>query len=221
MQTLLPRPILLIGLLTVCFAISSCARHAGLSKNDLEALQSIEVVRQGTPDLEVKTATGGVVKHAMKGPLGGILGHAYGKAVFSYMAGENTLPDYGELLVRKFADSVRSEVPGWPAMTVRGGAVQRRFDPQGHDLMEFRITEIGVSSTRGFFVKTSISIKKSSGHKVYSRRIHYQGSSLNRTHPLEAYFADGNRILMEEFRFSADYIIKELIASLKNQSDHP
>jgi len=192
-----------------------------LSKNDLETLQSIEVVRQGTPDLEVKTPAGGVIKHAMKGPLGGIMGHAYGKAIFSKMAGENMLPDYGELLVRKFADGVRNEVTGWPAMTVREVPVRRRFDPQGHNLMEFRITEIGVSSTRGFFVKTSISIKKSSGDKVYSRRIHYQGSALNRMHPLEAYFADDNRILMEEFRFSTDYIVKELIASLKNQFDNP
>jgi hypothetical protein len=205
----------------VCFLIPACAKHGSLSKNDLGAMQSIEVVRHKTPDLEAKTATGVVIKHAVKGPLGGLMGHAYGKTTFSNMAGEKVLPDYGELLVRKFADRVRSEVPGWPETTVREEPVQRRFDSRGHSVMEFRIKEIGVSSTRGFVVNGNVSIKKSSHDKAHSQHFKYQGSSQNRMHPLEAYFADDGKILMEEFSFSADYIVTELIKSLKNQPTDP
>ena len=206
-----------ISLMIICFLIQACAVHGSLSKNDLDAMQSIEVVRHKTPDLEAKTSTGAVIRHAMSGPLAGILGHAHNKATFRKMTEEKVLPDYGELLTRKFTDRVRGEVPGWPETTLKEIPVHGHFDSQGHNLMEFKITEIGVSSLRGFIVKANVSIKKSAGDKVYSRHIYYRGASLDRKHTLDAYFANDCKILMEEFSFSTDYIVTELIKSLKNQ----
>jgi hypothetical protein len=133
------------------------------------------------------------------------------------MTREKVLPDYGELLTRKFTDRVRGEVPGWPETTLREIPVHGHFDSNGHDLMDFKITEIGVSSLRGFILRVSVSIKKSAGDNVYSRRIYYRAASLDRKHTLDDYFADDCKILMEEFSFSMDYIVSELIKSLKNQ----
>jgi hypothetical protein len=206
-----------ISLMIICLLIQACAVHGSLSKNELEAMRSIEVVRHKTPDLEAKTSTGVVIKHAMGGPLAGVLGHAHDKATFRKMTGENVLPDYGELLTRKFTDRVRGEVPGWPETTLKEAPVHGHFDSQGHNLMEFKITEIGVSSLRGFIMKANVSIKKSAGDIIYSRHIYYRGASLDRKHTLDAYFANDCKILMEEFRFSTDYIVTELIKSLKNQ----
>jgi hypothetical protein len=74
-----------ISLIIICFLIQACAVHGNLSKNEFEAMQSIEVVRHKTPDMEAKTSTGVVIKHAMSGPLAGILGHAHDKATFRKM----------------------------------------------------------------------------------------------------------------------------------------
>jgi hypothetical protein len=115
------------------------------------------------------------------------------------------LPDYGELLTRKFTDRVRGEVPGWPETILKEIPVHGHFESQGHNLMEFKITEIGVSSLRGFIMKANVEIKKSAGVKVYSRHIYYRGASLDRKHTLDAYFANDCKILMEEFSFSTDY----------------
>jgi hypothetical protein len=206
-----------ISLTIICFLIQSCAVHGSLSKNELEAMQSIEVVRHTTPDLEAKTSTGVVIKHAMSGPLAGILGHTYNKATFRKMTEGKVLPDYGELMTRKFADRVKGEVPGWPETTLKEMPVHGHFDHQGHNLIEFKVTEIGVSSLRGFIMKANVSIRKSTGDKVYSRHISYQGASLGRKHTLDDYFANDCKILMEEFSFSTDYIVTELIKSLNNQ----
>ena len=73
------------SLMIICFLIQACAVHGSLSKNELEAMQSIEVVRHKTPDLEAKTSTGVVIKHSMSGPLAGILGHAHDKTAFRKM----------------------------------------------------------------------------------------------------------------------------------------
>lgn len=200
----------------ICLLIQACAGHGSLSKDELTAMQSIEVVRHKTPALEAKTSAGVVVTYAMSGPLGGILGHAHNRATFRKMTEGKELPDYGELLTRKFIDRVRGEVPGWPETTLKELPVHGHIDSQDRNLMEFKITEIGVSSLRGFIMKANVSVMKS-GDKVYSRHIYYRGASLNRKHSLDAYFANDCEILMEEFRFSTDYIITELIKSLKNQ----
>jgi hypothetical protein len=117
-----------ISLTIICLLIQACAVHGSPSKNELETMQSIEVVRHKTPDLEAKTSTGVVIKHAMSGPLAGILGHTHNKATFRKMTREKVLPDYGELLTRKFTDRVRGEVPGWPETTLREIPVHGHFD---------------------------------------------------------------------------------------------
>jgi hypothetical protein len=206
-----------IRLMIICLLIQGCAVHGSLLKNELEAMQYIEIVRHKTPELEAKTSTGVVIKYAMSGPLAGILGHTHDKIAFRKMTGGKVLPDYGDLLTKKFTDRVRGEVPGWPETTLKEIPVHGYFDSQGHNLMEFNIMEIGISSHRGLIVKANVSIKKSGNDKVYSQRIYYQGASLHRKNTLDAYFANDCKILMEEFSFSTDYIVTELIKSLKNQ----
>jgi hypothetical protein len=214
----------------VVFIISSvffqgCASNKTLTKKDGVFQTPLKCVRYETPGIMKKTATGTflLTSAALALPGGSalfVLGDEIAQSSGERM--QETIPDFGYLVINKLGKRLNNEGNSMPAVTVLDRPIPEERvvptlpgqpPPEKREVTSTRI-EVRVKKIvygyldpfkgKGFLTDTVATLRDPKGEILWQRDYTYFSKNFNRSKEIEEYEADGGKFLKEEFDFAAD-----------------
>lgn len=178
----------------------------------LAALVTLQI-----PELRYGGAMAGAIVGGSIG-LGAALGLAAGRA----LAGGKRpigadLPDFGELVAKRFADHVSGELPNWPTATLADSLLQEGWVSTAPTVIALRVGEIKLTSYYGLTIVLTAQMICFPGGRVWQKTCRYSSRTFNRRRSLSEYEANDYRLLKEELELAADAIVAEIVWSLKTR----
>lgn len=213
------------------------ASNKELVKKDFPAAEPIRVCRYETPGIMKSTGTETTLLAlvTLAAPGGSallVVGDEYNKARGS--GTQSKIPDFGSLVMNKFAEQVKNARPDWPALTVIPDPLKEDFSDKC-TVVEFKINRIAYGSidlTRGgialergldkglfatgLLTKTLVTMKDNSGEVVWQKSYVYLSENFNREKSVDELEADNFKLLKEEMEFAAEKTVADFVDHLKN-----
>lgn len=208
-------------LILILLVVQGCAtadKH--LAVEDFRKIGSLKVVRYKSPQLIKETigsqavAITGIMFGAIGGGLGGGLSYAMEANNGKDLMQRFNLPDFGEIIMKKFADDVFKGIPGWPAMTVEDAPIEGDMIDKQHNLIVLNVSLMKVANGEGLLTVTTIHMKDSNNNILWQKRFSYKSKDFNRCTKLDELEADNGKLLHEELNFAADKTIAEFVNHL-------
>lgn len=197
--------------LIVALASQGCATaEKALLRSDLEKISQLTVARQSSPEISKHSGTGtgaGVLLGAVLG-LGGI-GLAWQAIAYSEgkeMRERLGLPDFGQLLMKKFVERTAEQIPNWPKMIVEEVPIDEAPPQDRGYLLTLKVGLIIVRSYGDVGLTTSSSgeLLAPDGSLLWRKSFQYSQSQAGRAKELDVMEADGGKVLKEEMDFGAE-----------------
>jgi hypothetical protein len=208
-------------LILMLLVVQGCATaEKRLAVDDFRKIDSLKVVRHKSPQLLKETigsktiAITGIMFGAIGGGIGGGLSYAKEANDGKDLMQRFNLPDFGEIVMQKFADNVSKEIPGWPAMTIEGVPVEGDVIDNQHNLIVLGVNLIKVADGPGLSTVTTIHMKDSNNNMLWQKRFSYKSKDFSRCTRLDELEADNGKLLHEELNFAADKTIAEFVNHL-------
>lgn len=192
--------------------LSGCASTT-ISRNTLTSVGPAQIARHKTPDLKEKTL-GGAIVEAIGG--GAILPtFVIAPAIDSHATKRDTanatLPDPGDLIVKRFRDLAQITIPDWPAMTEIANPVDKEYKPGGAPLVLLNIEAVWLHFVQGLVIIGDLSMFDTRGTRLFKKKFVYTSRKAGRRRPVKEYIADNCKLLAEEMPLAADYTVRELL----------
>ena len=131
------------------------------------------------------------------------------------------LPDFGELVMLKFAERAPKEVPGWPEMQIEKKPVAKDYRYKDTAFLEFKIQILGSGSINpGLNASTNVTMFNKNGKVIWRENFMFSTSSHHKEQSgkdLKYWEDDNYKNLKEEMFFAADYTVSEFIKKLKTE----
>lgn len=204
-------------LVLVIFAIflSSCVKSVPFVNSDINSFGPIEMVMYKTPKIQVATL-GGLFLQSLGGLLTAPVGIAINENAAKKVKDGVILLDFGGLVMKHFSERVRKEIPNWSQMTIRDQPVNKNYESEVGNQMEFRVDKWGVAG-RYFYSLTIVTMKSANGKIIWQKAFSYHSSTYKRGRKLEEFLADNGKLLKEEIVFAADLTVSDFINYLKGE----
>jgi len=219
MQTLYFKTVLFS--MIFCFSLlQGCISHSEikLTKKNFESINKIKVVRYRTPNIEVKTASGATLRilgGVLTGPLGAYIDESKSEEARKGIM----LPDYGDLLMRRFVERAGKEIPNWPEMVVEAKPVIKGYTyKDGHTIL-IDLSHVWVTFGVGLHMEGWITMNNPAGDIIYKRLFYYRSKDFNLTKSIDEYLADNCKLLREEMPIAADYNAKDLVKYIRVEQE--
>jgi len=204
-------------LILLLFLLQACAGHVPLVKDDLRPISTVNVVRHETPAIRLRT-----LGTAISLGLGGVL-TTYGGAHMEASRGKEAqqkggLPDFGELVMLKFAERIPKEIPEWPEMKTENRPVPKDYQYKDAAFLEFKIEELTIITMTGLWASTYVTMFDKNGKVIWRdnfKFFSYSHHKVDRGKNREYWEADNYKNLREEMVFAADYTVSEFIKAVK------
>jgi hypothetical protein len=196
----------LVLLMICCVLLISCASNKvsdRLAKKDLDNIKELTVVRYETPAFEYKTLTGGFLITFQSE----IDGH------YTKDATKGTLiPDFGELLMKKFVEHVSKDIPSWPKMSVVEKPVDKYYSNKNGSTLILKTERVWLTAYGGLTILGNVFLVNSSQNIVFDRQFWYRSSDFNlKKGDRDDYVANNCKLLKEEMPIAAELTAKDLI----------
>lgn len=195
-----------IGLLLF---LQACA-STGITRRELSSIESIQVARYKTPDLEVKTVAGVILIFS-----GGLLTAPLGASIderASKRANQSVIfPDYGDLLVRSFLRVAPKELPGWPKMTAVNKPVDRGYKYAGAALLVFDVDHLWLTKFGGLTIEGDVIMRDPNGNTLFKRHFWYRSRDFGLLKDQDEYLANNAKLLVDEIPLAAEHTARTLI----------
>jgi len=189
----------------------------------LSSYSSMKVVRHKTPGFAKVTVADFVIGSAAGAGVG-IGGSSGYRMVKTLPAGEKLvekydLPDYGELLLRKFVKRASSELPGWPKMIAGSSPVEESYTDTG-PFIELHLHEpifktFGILSSAGLETRVVVKINRADGSTIFQGTAHYMSKYYGRDRKWKEFEAHNGKVMREEIDFAADAVAKQIVELFK------
>jgi hypothetical protein len=206
-------------LLIMCSLWLQACATMQITRQNLQAVENIWVVRYKTPNLRVKTLTGVIMTF-----VGGaaIVPTIVGSHVDS-KAAENTtrgviFPDYGELLLNSFVQIVQKEISDWPKMTSVSNPVDKGYEYKDGAFILFDVDHLWITLYGGLTIEGDVTMRNSSGRKIFGRHFFYRSRDFGLRKSQKEYAADNAKLLIEEIPLAAEHTARDLIIKYMKQS---
>jgi hypothetical protein len=207
--------------LLIALASHGCATQKVLLRSDLEMIRQLTVTRESTPEI-LKYSGGGTGAGVL---LGGVLGlggiglamqaiaHSEGKEMRERLG----LPDFGELVMKKFVERVVEQIPNWPKMIVEETPIDEAPQRDRGYLLTFSVGLITVRSYGDLGLSTSSSgqIVAPDGKVLWKKTFVYSQSQAGRAKELAELEADGGKLLKEEMNLGAETTVQGFIDNIR------
>ena len=204
---------LLPALVVATSLLSACSSDRMLTRSALSGVASIEIVKRPTPLLEVKTLSGAILTSF--GGIGTVPIGAYQDATASKQVHDQVrLPDFGELLVRKFAERAPTEVPGWPKTTATYDSPKKDRAATGGAILSFDLVSQAVTVYGGYFVQGTGILSDANGRTLWRKFIYYRSRDFGRFRPIEEFQKDPT-LLIREIELAANDTASVLIQNIR------
>lgn len=216
---------LLIGfsLIISSLLIQGCATDKLYVKKDFSSLAPIKVIRYETPGIErsTKTETLLITTAVIALPGGSallLLNDAYCEARGKEM--QEKIPDFGLLVMNKFIEKVKNEIPDFPPLSVECESVDKDYI-ESSTLVAFKVKRVAYGfldplrgSGNNFTSKTVVTMKDPQGNVLWQRKFVYLSENFDRAKEIDEFEADDARLLKEEMHFAAEQTAADFISHL-------
>lgn len=233
MRKVIVRIIILFGLISLF--LEGCAGNKLIySKDDLKKIEFIKVVRHETPAFKLSTSE---IRNAALAPLVfvGVIGTMVISETAMRIGGEKikeqfSIPDFGEIVMKKFAQSVRKEIPQWPMMILENKPVSYDYTHQAGVLLEFSVDawdlsyvmfREGADSAGIFSSITKVKMVDNKGEVLWEKNYKYLSGEFGRVRKVEELEAENGRLLKEEVEFAAEKTVSALFQNIKAGLESP
>lgn len=218
----------LAGLLAMALALHGCAAtDKALLTSDFDGVSQLTVTRESTPEISKHSGGGtgaGVVLGAVLG-LGGIglawqaIAYSEGKEMRERLA----LPDFGQLVMKKFVERAAEQIPNWPKMLVEDTPIDEAPSHDRGYLLTVRVSFVIVRSygELGLTTHSRGELLAPDGSLLWRRLYGYSQSQAGRAKELDVLEADGGKLLKEEMDFAAEKTAQDFIDHLKGNTRDP
>lgn len=138
--------------------------------------------------------------------------------------GQLSILDFGEIVMKKFTQSVRKEIPQWPMMIIKKSPIDQNYSHESGILLEFRVIDWGVryegmyAPTEGFFTTTNVKMVDHEGKVLWERTFRYESEEFARSLTLEEFEANNGKLLKEEIEFAAERTVTDFIEYFINEN---
>jgi hypothetical protein len=188
-----------------CFLIIQGCGGVNLTRRDLEKVNTMTVGRAKTPLLEVKTIAGVV----LVGAVGSYIDYNASKNFQSQRGSRPT--DFGELLVRKFAEKARKDIKGWPETKILDGPVPKSKEFDGPSAL-FSFGTIMLTADDYLYAEAFLTMKDSEGRVICDKFGRFNGYQAKRTQRSpDQYIDNDGELLREEIEYAADYLAADFV----------
>lgn len=217
-------------------------------QKDPQKLSPLRVIRYKTPELQ-KATPGDIAPGLILGtlitaplfiipPLGGAaLGGVTGAMTEAKRAGAGKqlreslgLPDFGEVVMKKFVERAGKELPELPAMAVQVGPVEETPLYESGAFLELKVDSVVLvvasDEKAGFGALVTAALNDFHSNVLWQKRVNYAQSldaatRSSRGRPLKEFEADNGKLLKEEMDFAAETLVSNLIAHFKGEEKKP
>lgn len=194
--------------------LSGCV-SVPLVNSDINSLGPIEMVMYKTPKIQV-TTLGGLFLQSLGGLLTAPVGIAINENAAKKVKDGVILLDLGGLVMKHFSERVRKEIPNWPEMTIRDQPVNKNYESEVGNTLEFRVHQWGIAN-RYFNSLTIVTLKNSNSKILWRKNSYYHSSMYKRGRKLEEFLADNGKLLKEEIAFAANTTVSDFINHIKGE----
>ncbi|GAB4410364.1 MAG: hypothetical protein OHK0032_06140 [Thermodesulfovibrionales bacterium] len=214
-----------IGMVSLLL-LQGCTTDRHFVKKDGLLLSNLKVVRYETPGILRSTMaeTFFLTTAAVALPGGSallVLSDEYAKARGEKM--QVKIPDFGYLVMDKFARRLKRERPDWPVLTVVEKPLKEEFT-EPCTLIEIRVKRLAYGyldfirgGGNGFLSKTVITMKDPEGDVLWQKSFTYLSKDFNRDRDVDEFEADDGKLLKEELEFAAEKTVSEFFKHLKGE----
>jgi len=194
-------------------------------KNDASEAAPLKMIRYETPNVRIYTTGGMVGVIVTSAVLFGIIGGGLGYAAHYASTIESDTPerlDFGKLVMDKFVERSKKEIPNWPAMIVQEKAVEKAVEnatakdfnlpvDTSSYLIELLVNDIKIEEGSGLGTKTTITMKDTEGKTIWEKGYVYDCTTFNRVNNFYTLKSHKYKKLNEEFIFAAEQTVSDFI----------
>lgn len=205
------------------FFIQGCATDKPYVKKDFSSIAPVKVVRYETPGIErsTKTETLLIATAVLAVPGGSaliLLNDEYCEARGQEM--QKKIPDFGLLVMNKFVEKIKIEIPDFPALTVACNPVDEEYS-EPITLISFKVKRVAYGfldplrgSGNNFSSKTVVTMTDPQGNILWEKNFLYLSENFGRSKEIDELEADDARLLIEEMEFAAEQTAADFVADL-------
>jgi hypothetical protein len=218
------------GILALVFFITFTLQGCGglpnkyYVKKDASEATPLKVVHYETSTVR-EYSTGGlvttlIVTGVLLGGIGAGLGAMiyYGGTKEPYYA---DVPDFSKLVMNRFVERARQEIPNWPSMAVVDVPAKDTVKDKTCYILEFKADDISIEKNSGLSIRTIATLKDRDDNVVWEKGYDYISFDFQRANSLENLKADNCKLLKEELPFAADKTVSDFIQHFKSPQPPP
>ena len=125
------------------------------------------------------------------------------------------LPDYGDLLMRRFVEHGRIEMHNWPEMVMEENPVKKGYAYKGSHVILIELTHVWVTFGVGLHMEGWVTMNNPAGEMIYRSLFYYRSKDFNLRKSIDEYLADNCKLLKEELPIAADYNAKDIVKHIR------
>ena len=189
--------------------------NINLAQQSIKPIENLQVIRSPYRDLKAVTWAGGI----MAG-LGGLATGPLG----NYIIAEDTkeastamlVSDYSGFVALRFMERMEKERPGFPKMTLVENPLDNKGVFEDPPFLWIGLGAFEVNALNGFYCTAVGELYDADNKLVWRHKTDwYYSLGQGRRIPMEDYFEDDAKLLDEEMRFAADWLVSELVGSIE------
>lgn len=133
---------------------------------------------------------------------------------------QKKIPDFGLLVMNKFVEKIKIEIPDFPALTVACNPVDEEYS-EPITLISFKVKRVAYGfldplrgSGNNFSSKTVVTMTDPQGNILWEKNFLYLSENFGRSKEIDELEADDARLLIEEMEFAAEQTAADFVADL-------
>jgi len=193
-------------------------------KKDASEATPLKAVRYESPSMVAYSSGVLLAIAAGCGVVSGGIGAIIGSVIYYQVCklpDDPSMPDFGMLVIDKFAERAKVEIPGWPAMFVEKKPVNEVLNDKDNFTLQFKIDSTEIEKSYGLHFVSIATMKDKEGNIVWEKGYLYESKNFDRETDYDILQKDNNKKLKEEIVFAADQTVKDFIEHFKNPQAEP
>jgi len=201
-----------VSITVICLFFVSMIQGCGLpnqpyvKKDSVAEMQPLKVVRYETADFRSYSTDNLTTLIVVSGVTLGAVGTGIVYAIYYSMSKESddpTRPDFGKLVMDKFIERSKNEIPNWPNMTVEEKTIKDPLTDNLDAVLEFQVDDIRVElDSSVLMIDTIITMKNRENNVIWQKGYSYDSKHFNRINKMDALKADKYKLLNPTTRLS-------------------
>jgi len=188
-------------------------------KKDVSTITTLKVVRYISPDIRRYSLGEGVAIFAgsaiILDPLIAILVYSIYHDV-KKVPTDQGVPDYGKLVMDKFVQRVKNEIPNWPVMNVEEKPIWEDLKDPANFILEIKADSLEIKDSMGLRFTTIAILKDKEDNIIWEKGYKYSSEQFHHNVNYEQLKKDDFKLLKEEMIFAAEATVTDFIEHYKN-----